>query len=246
MCTIVVWTRAFVDRPLVIAANRDEALDRPAEPPRLRPAGSLAPRNVLAPRDLRSGGTWWGVNDCGLVVAITNRFVRHPAGRRSRGAVVTQALGSDSAATALADLAAALDPADYAPFHLLLADVGGAGVLWNDGEQLHRVDLGAGFHVITERSFDAAATARPDLVRARASTHVHAPTHEQLFALLSDDGEGAGMEGVFVRPVNGYGTRSSTVIELGKVAALRHRGWEPAAEATTWTDLGSELYALLS
>ena len=70
MCTLIVLHRCFAEAPLVLAANRDEFLDRPAEKPTLRQSGS---RTVLAPRDLRAGGTWLGLNDAGLFAALTNR-----------------------------------------------------------------------------------------------------------------------------------------------------------------------------
>jgi uncharacterized protein with NRDE domain len=72
-------TRVWPEAPLVVAANRDEALDRPSGPPRRYPLGE---RSVLAPEDKVGGGTWLGVNDQGLFVGITNRFglPKDPAG----------------------------------------------------------------------------------------------------------------------------------------------------------------------
>ena len=61
---------ARMDRDLVLAANRDEYLDRAAEKPTLRRSGN---RTVLAPRDLQAGGTWLGLNDAKLFAALTNR-----------------------------------------------------------------------------------------------------------------------------------------------------------------------------
>ncbi len=71
MCTLLVATRRWPGTPLLIAANRDEHLQRPAAPPSSRRVGS---RRIFAPTDLRAGGTWMGLNDAGLFVAITNRF----------------------------------------------------------------------------------------------------------------------------------------------------------------------------
>ena len=70
MCTLIVFHHCFADAEFVIAANRDEYLDRPAEPPALR---FWHGRSVLAPRDVRAGGTWLGTNDAGVFAGITNR-----------------------------------------------------------------------------------------------------------------------------------------------------------------------------
>ena len=75
MCTLIVLHRCFADAELLVAANRDEYLDRPAELPALRVWNG---RTVLAPRDARAGGTWLGMNDAGLFAALTNRPTPRP------------------------------------------------------------------------------------------------------------------------------------------------------------------------
>ena len=52
---------------ILVAANRDEAFDRPSAPP-----AEVEP-GVVAGRDLRADGTWLGYNQHGLFVALTNR-----------------------------------------------------------------------------------------------------------------------------------------------------------------------------
>ena len=76
-----------------MAANRDEFLARPADPPERSADGRW-----LAPRDRQAGGTWLGVNATGLFVGVTNRSAgpRDPA-RRSRGLLVLDALESADA-----------------------------------------------------------------------------------------------------------------------------------------------------
>jgi uncharacterized protein with NRDE domain len=73
------------ERPL-LAANRDEVYARPFSPPRRW----VAETPFWAPRDEDEGGTWIGVNERGLVAAITNRsLLPAEAGRESRGHLVT-------------------------------------------------------------------------------------------------------------------------------------------------------------
>src|SRR5262249_50702626 len=115
MCTLIAAVHAFEDTPLLIAANRDERTTRPAKSPFLWP-DERGPR-ILAPRDEQAGGSWLGLNDRGLFVGITNRaFAPLDPSRRSRGALVIDALRAPSALDLHARLAA-LDPREYNAFH---------------------------------------------------------------------------------------------------------------------------------
>ncbi|MEK7705269.1 MAG: NRDE family protein, partial [Myxococcota bacterium] len=59
MCLLAVLSRAHPDSPLVVAANRDEWLARPAAP-----FGVLDERpRVVGGRDLTAGGTWMATNE---------------------------------------------------------------------------------------------------------------------------------------------------------------------------------------
>lgn len=81
MCTLALAFQKHSGVPLVVAANRDEALDRPAVGPFIWEQG------FLAPRDERAGGTWLGLTRSGLFVGVTNRFpTLRDAARASRGA----------------------------------------------------------------------------------------------------------------------------------------------------------------
>ena len=106
MCTLAVAFQADRRWPLVVAANRDERIDRPSEGWAVRsPAGS--PRHA-APRDALAGGTWIGVTASGVFAGITNFHSSpgHPPdpSRRSRGEIVTRVLGQPSAAAAEIDV----------------------------------------------------------------------------------------------------------------------------------------------
>jgi uncharacterized protein with NRDE domain len=70
MCTFVILRRPGEDWPVLIAANRDEMVDRPWLPPDRhwpdRP-------EVVAGKDTLAGGSWLGVNDHGVGAGIRNR-----------------------------------------------------------------------------------------------------------------------------------------------------------------------------
>jgi uncharacterized protein with NRDE domain len=84
MCTVVILRRPGHDWPLLLAANRDEMRGRPWSPPGRHWPDRPATRAGL---DHEAGGSWLGVNDSGVVVAILNRrgSLGTAEGKRSRG-----------------------------------------------------------------------------------------------------------------------------------------------------------------
>jgi len=140
VCLLIVLSRTHPDFPLVVGANRDEQLDRPAVPMAvLREAG---PR-ILGGRDELAGGTWLAVNDAGVVAGLTNRPT--PGGRdltkKSRGELPLFLATHTSAAEAADAAAREWHASDYNP----------AWFLVGDRDALFAVDLtGDGAPVITE------------------------------------------------------------------------------------------------
>jgi len=120
MCTVVLLRRPGHDWPLIVGANRDEAVDRPWRAP-----GRHWPDRpeTVAGLDEEAGGSWLGLNDHGLVASILNR--RHTLGRdphkRSRGELVLEALDHADAATAAAALGQ-IDAYAYRAFNMVIAD----------------------------------------------------------------------------------------------------------------------------
>jgi uncharacterized protein with NRDE domain len=213
MCTLIAAVSAIPETPLVIAANRDERLDRASSGPRIWPG----PPRFVAPRDEVAGGTWLGVNAFGLFVGVTNRAA-HPRdpSRRSRGALVVEALAARSAAELHATMAA-VDPRAFNGFHLLYADRVGAHVTHNDGERLTQLDLAPGLHVVTERSFSGPTHARELFIRDAWATTIatREPTVDALGAILGHHDPADPLSSVCVHAeAFNYGTRSSTILLL--------------------------------
>ena len=207
MCTLVARIAPGSAWPLVVAANRDERLARPASPMRLWPG----PIPFLAPVDEQAHGTWLGINARGLFVGVTNRFgVPRDESRRSRGQLVVDALAAESA-FALHRQLASLAPDAFNAFHLCYADASRGFVTWSDGTRLEQQALSPGLHVVTERSLGGDDRARTERVRAFWEAHVSEPPREDALAALmrqhsSDDPLAATCVHV---PALGYGTRSS-------------------------------------
>jgi len=121
VCLLIALFQVLPDAPLLVAANRDERLDRPAVP--VTVLREREPR-ILGGRDLLSGGTWLAVNDRGVVAGLTNQPA--PDGRdptkRSRGELPLACAGHATAAEAVEALVADVDPARYNPSWMLVGD----------------------------------------------------------------------------------------------------------------------------
>jgi Transport and Golgi organisation 2 len=147
VCTVLLRFRPGARWPVLLAAVRDEFLERPWDPP-----GAHWPRqpDVLGGRDRLSGGTWLAV-DPGQrrVAAILNGAPLPPAARPTRGALPLAALTDADPIPA--------DIADYDTFHLLRVD-GAAAALWSwDGRHLNRQDLPPGDHIVVNLGLDTTA-----------------------------------------------------------------------------------------
>ncbi|HYD50051.1 MAG TPA: NRDE family protein [Terriglobales bacterium] len=150
MCTLAIYFQAHRRYPLVIAANRDELLDRPALPPQVVWRDPW----IVSGIDQIAGGTWLGLNQHHLVVSVLNRRTDEPgdASRRSRGALCSELLHAATVADALA--AARADRRAYNPFNLLLASPQAAYVLSNLSEPWSVAKLDPGVHLISNLSLN--------------------------------------------------------------------------------------------
>lgn len=230
MCTLIIAHGVFEQAPLFAIDNRDEALDRPARPPQIHRRGAMP---VLAPQDLEAGGTWVGLNAQGLFGAVTNRFRQGSQDHhRSRGELVFRALEKGDAQSAAATIET-LAPADYAGFHLALADAQDLILLWNDGQYIHRLEPGAGIHVITERSFGAAPSKRlTDLEAKIAGLGDDEPAlRHRLMAWMAHHDEAEPLESTCVHlGERNYGTRSSTLVQVGASWRFEHLEGSPCEQ----------------
>ncbi|MFN4103333.1 MAG: NRDE family protein [Tepidimonas sp.] len=142
MCLIAWAVHQAAATPLWVAANRDEAWDRPTLPLQAwtLPDGS----RVWSGRDARAGGTWLAFGATGRVAMLTNvrAWPPEPPRARSRGALVTGWLQRDAPVDATA-FAAAHDARDYSGCNLVLGDVRHGRWAWltNRDPALHAADV---------------------------------------------------------------------------------------------------------
>ena len=223
MCTFVILRRPGHDWPVLIAANRDEMLDRPWHPP----ARHWQDRqDVIAGQDQLAGGTWLGMNDHSVVAAILNRrdTLGPKEGFRSRGELPLEALDhadAETAAEALADI----NPEGYRPFNMVVADnreafwIKLAETHWGVHAQV--APIPEGFSMVT-------ASDRNDTSSARIRTYLpqfeRAPVPDPestdwsgwialLTSRIYDSVEGPGGS-MLIATDGGFGTVSSSLIAL--------------------------------
>ena len=117
MCTVVALVRPS---RVLLAANRDERIDRPWDPPAEYWPG------IFGGRDRTAGGTWMAMNRAGVVATVLNRpgELGPAAGKRSRGELPLLALAHDTAEAA-AEAIAALDAGEWRGFNMVIADASG-------------------------------------------------------------------------------------------------------------------------
>ena len=132
----------------LVLSNRDEMRSRPAKPPKaISKSGNAA--GWLGGIDTQAGGTWLGINEDALVVAVTNRPQIHtPPHVRSRGLLCRDLLECHSLDEALEKLDEQLQHHRFAGFNVLLQTAERAMVV-ESGDDYERKPLCPGIHTIT-------------------------------------------------------------------------------------------------
>jgi uncharacterized protein with NRDE domain len=245
VCLILFANEANPRYRLVLAANRDELYSRPTAPAAY---WEEAP-NVLAGKDLESGGTWLGVTRSGRVAAVTN--FRGPGkaweNAPSRGNLVRGFLMSSEPPDVFVDKLRTR-AWNYNGFNLL---VGSDQELWwysnRYDEQPHRIV--PGIHGLSNHLLD---TPWPKVERGKRALErlivgEKEITAEQVFPILEDrspaadeelpdTGVGQELERVLSAPfisTQYYGTRSSTVLLIEHTGSVTfvERSFNPRDES---------------
>lgn len=245
MCTLLVWKRRHPRFGLIAAANRDEFLARPATGATRLSDDPL----VVGGRDLTAGGTWFAVNEHGILAALTNRrgAGAHDPAKRSRGGLVLEVARRRSIAQATEHVAR-LDAREYNPFVLLIANVEDAVAVHGGDDGIRIVRLTDGAHAVTNWDLDAAAPPKAAYALDKASgasvTGEEAPDIAiRLHRLLADHGSARGDDALCVhRPQSAYGTRSTSIALVGPSPGdIRLFHAEGPACTSTLVDVGGLL-----
>jgi uncharacterized protein with NRDE domain len=228
VCLIVFAWKAHRAYPLVLAANRDEFLERPSLP--LDYWDNLP--NVLGGRDLEKGGSWFATHMDGRWAAVTNfrDGGAAPPSAPSRGHLVLDYVASDDPAKDYAERISG-PLAEYPGCNLLLGDTDSllfASNRWQGGHTVEFQAVSAGVHGLSNHSLD---TPWPKVERSKRTMQRLLDTDgeklvEELFVLLADrtpareqELPATGVPHEWERTLSApfivaehYGTRASTVV----------------------------------
>src|SRR6516162_1537792 len=145
MCLVAIFFRVVNDAAVVVGANREEAFSRGGEPPSIH----AGPCPFVAGVDPKAKGTWLGVNEKGVLIAITNRpRSEMPEFPRSRGLLAVDLLGCASSKIAVDSAFRELTKGLYAGCNIVCADREESYVI-HAGDWPQVVPLAPGLHVLT-------------------------------------------------------------------------------------------------
>jgi uncharacterized protein with NRDE domain len=221
VCLLVVASRLIPDAPLLIGANRDEFLERPAASMTvLRPDG---PR-TLGGRDMASGGTWLAVNECGVFAGLTNqpREAGRDATRRTRGELPLALTAHPDAAGGVDHFLAHHRPPDYNGCWLLVGDRDSLYFIdFTGSDEATAQPLPRGLYVLENRPLgapspkaDAVSRALGDLTEATDAETALTRFRRVLGDHTAAEPPGPGKPRASSNCVHldGYGTRSSCLV----------------------------------
>jgi uncharacterized protein with NRDE domain len=194
---------------LRVIANRDEFYSRPTAP-----LGFWDDAPILAGRDLKAGGTWFGLSRGGRFAALTNvREGDAKASAKSRGLLVQELLLNPAS---LAQAIAQIEDG-YAGYNLIAADLP-RGEMFYASNRAPTQALAAGKFGLSNASLDTpwpklialkAALADSDPLPALRNTHAY-PDNRLPSTGVPLEVERALSPAFIAR--EGYGTRSSAVL----------------------------------
>jgi uncharacterized protein with NRDE domain len=161
MCLLAVQYKSVSEAPILVAANREEAYDRPSLVPSIQPG---KPR-VLSGTDAKAGGTWLGVNQNGLFVGAANRpRLLNPISPRSRGLLCRDLLRANSARHAIDMAMEELTANKYEGVNFIIADYE-SGWAVHGGDDPHVVELVEGLNIISTHDLNDARDERQKLAK---------------------------------------------------------------------------------
>lgn len=230
MCLIVFAYKAHPQYKMILAANRDEFFNRPAEPADMR-------GEIICGLDKKAGGTWLGVHTSGKIAALTNyrdlRNIKQDA--PSRGELVMNFLNSTlSPEEYFARTAESSDM--YNGFNMIAFDKHSGAYFGSMGKICTPLEPGIyGLsNALLDTPWQKTETAKLHLTRLVNTDDINA---EPLLNILQNKKQaeekdlpdtGIGLEWekvlspIFIN-TKGYGTRCSTILLWGNADKIKFR-----------------------
>jgi uncharacterized protein with NRDE domain len=174
MCLVFIGFQTRGNPPVMIGANREEQRSRPRTSPVCCRSGSR--KCLLAGADFGPDGTfpqmgtWLGINDLGLTVAVTNRSdgeLPWAEQFRSRGLLAIDLLKHDDPGLAARAARCQLEGGGFGGSNFLIANCRAAFVVHAPGaRRVTVVELEPGVHAMTNDDVDDGTDRRVALVRS--------------------------------------------------------------------------------
>lgn len=247
MCIFSVVYRVLPDCPIFVLTNRDESTERPTLAPQIFESTTPNGSRWFGGADQRAGGTWLGVNEHGLLAAVTNRkTVSVPDNPRSRGLLCRDLLEGATDQHLLGELTSGT----YAGFNLILLAPYSADVFEHGDESRWR-ELQPGIHTIGNGNLDDADDPRVQRTQKLVEEMVSAEQGrswtncvERAKAICRLRAEGS-LPGICLQG-EGWGTVGSTIIGLALDArdSVYHYAAGPPCH-TPYVDYSTSLRELL-
>ena len=244
MCLLAIHYQMLAEAPILVAANREEFFDRQSLPPSVQPQ---QPR-VLCGTDQRAGGTWLGVNEHGLLAAVTNRAKSSiPAQPRSRGTLCREMLNCRTAIEASRLAESELATRRYAGANFVAIDAL-AGFVVHGGDRLELLPLCAGLHLLTNGDLNDPRDARQRFAR-ELFTAQPIRTGDEFLSVAAEvcaTGPDPVRGTTIVLRAENRGTVSSTLAVLAsrtEESAYRHAAGPP--DRTAYEDYSRQLRGML-
>jgi hypothetical protein len=177
MCLVFIGFRIEGCPPVMIGANREESRRRPMTSPVCCRVGSESLRCLLGGADhgpegtFPRMGTWLGVNEAGMAVAVTNRSdgeLAYEEQTRSKGLLAVDLLGFRHPEDAVRFASSELASGGFGGCNYLIAGRSAGFVIEAPGASRVRVgDLESGVHAMTNLDLDDRGDPRIRLVAER-------------------------------------------------------------------------------
>jgi uncharacterized protein with NRDE domain len=165
MCIFSVIYRVVPECPIFVLTNRDESTERPSLSPQVFTAGENGCR-WFGGADARAGGTWFGINEHGLLAAVTNRKKEPlPPNPRSRGLLCRDVLRHATATTAVDWVLQEISEHAYAGFNLIILSAESAWIV-EAAEFKFATQIGPGIHSVSNGPLRAHDDPRVNLAQS--------------------------------------------------------------------------------
>lgn len=230
MCLIAFAYKKHPAYKLILAANRDEFFNRPAETAGLR-------NDILSGIDLLAGGTWLGVHTSGRIAALTNyrdlKNIRKDA--PSRGELVMDFLNANISPRNYFEQITPMSN-NYNGFNMIAFDRDSAAYFGNKGKllPLQPANIYGLSNALLDTPWRKTERSKKQLLQIVSEQEIDEAAILQMLkdktaaedSELPDTGVGLELERI-LSPVfintKGYGTRCSSIVLWGNDGVIRFR-----------------------